>query len=120
MSWYDDNYDCGFDSSLSFRWSLEDEWCELDPDECWPYWLDDADWDGTLYIYTGCWDYDAVADECNYFTEVATPGDHTAVTYVQRSIFNPYSNEKWVQEFPIYFVRSLDCYDRTVSLYDSG
>jgi len=51
---------------------------------------------------------------------VATPGDHTAVTYVQRSIFNPYSNEKWVQEFPIYFVRSLDCYDRTVSLYDSG
>lgn len=119
MSWDLEYYvDCGIDFSLSFRWSPDEEWC--DPYDCWPDWLDDYDDDGTLYIETGCTVYDNVDDECDEFIDIATPGDHIAVTYVQRKMFNQYSKEEWVQEFPIYFVKSLDCYDRTVSLYPSA
>lgn len=47
---------------------------------------------------------------------IATAGDHTASRWVMRRHYNPYSGQEIVQEFEIYFVKSLFCMTKTAAL----
>ena len=47
---------------------------------------------------------------------IATPGDHTASRWVKRRHYNPYSGQEIVQEFEIFFVKSLFCRAKTAAL----
>jgi len=48
--------------------------------------------------------------------DIATPGDKIASRWVKRRHYNAYSGQEIVQEFQIYFVKSLYCKAKTASL----